>query len=459
MLFFYHFPNFVSLKIFVRSNLRKVFYMTYTVKDLPFISLPENYSTAPGVALASAYQKYGPIFRARPFAEDIVYMVGPEANRFVLSTNRQPFSHHLGWGRMMGVIELFGDGLLTMDGAQHDQQRRMMNPAFTISYMDSYLPIMMRVIKERTADWVKRGGIDVYDEARKITFDVAAEALVGLNRGSETDQFREIFVQMLNLGMVATDEFDYTQRMGKLKERLYRLLHPKIEERRNHPTDDVLGMLVRARDDQGRALSDEQLIAHTNILLVAGHETSTSLSAWLLYLLTQHPDYTQRVLAEQDTLLSADEDPTLESTKKMKVLENALSEAERMYPPVANGPRGVIEDFEFKGYHIPAGSYVFYSIAASHLLPTIFANPTKFDPDRFAPPREEHKKNPYALVGFGGGPRICIGVNFAKVEIKAMVSHILRHYQLELVPNQQIIQYYRGTGMPLNGIKMRVQQR
>jgi len=109
--------------------------------------------------------------------------------------------------------------------------------------------------------------------------------------------------------------------------------------------------------------------------------------------------------------------------------------------------------------HLQAGSYVFYSIAASHLLPTIFANPTKFDPDRFAPPREEHKKNPYALVGFGGGPRICIGVNFAKVEIKAMVSHILRHYQLELVPNQQIIQYYRGTGMPLNGIKMRVQQR
>ncbi len=116
--------------------------MTYTVKDLPSISLPENYSTAPGVALVGAYQQHGPIFRARPFGEDIIYMVGPEANRFVLSTNRQPFSHHLGWGRMMGVIELFGDGLLTMDGAQHDQQRRMMNPAFTISYMDSYLPIM-----------------------------------------------------------------------------------------------------------------------------------------------------------------------------------------------------------------------------------------------------------------------------------------------------------------------------
>ncbi len=90
------------------------------------------------------------------------------------------------------------------------------------------------------------------------------------------------------------------------------LLLPRIQERRAKPTDDVLGMLVQARDDQGRALSDEQLIAHTNILLVAGHETSTSLSAWLLYLLAQHPAYLQRVLDEQAALLAPGADPTLD---------------------------------------------------------------------------------------------------------------------------------------------------
>jgi len=140
----------------------------------------------------------------------------------------------------------------------------------------------------------------------------------------------------------------------------------------------------------------------------------------------------------------------------MKVLENALSEAERLYPPVANGPRGVVEDVEFHGYHVPAGTMAFYSIVASHMLPHILPHPMVFDPDRFAPPREEHKKHPYALVGFGGGPRICIGINFAQVEIKAMVSHILRHYQLELASNQEIIQFYTVTGSPLHGIKMRV---
>jgi cytochrome P450 len=256
--------------------------------------------------------------------------------------------------------------------------------------------------------------------------------------------------------MLAADSADYDQRLSRLQAELYGLLLPKIHERRRNPTDDILGMLVRARDDAGRALSDEQLIAHTNILLVAGHETSTSLSAWLLYLLAQHPSYLQRVLDEQGALLAPGADPTLADIKRMKMLENALSEAERMYPPVANGPRGVVEDFEFDGYLVPAGTFVFYSIAASHLIPGIFATPERFDPDRFAPPREEHKRTPYALVGFGGGPRICIGINFAQVEIKAMVSHILRRYRLEVVPGQQITQFYRATGMPLNGIRMRV---
>lgn len=425
-------------------------------EEIPFVTLPDDYQTDLGPFLARMYDQHGPIFRSIFFGQIVVYMVGPEANRFVLSSNRQSFSHHQGWWQ---VVNMFGNGLLTMDGAEHDQHRRMMNPAFTISYMDHYLPIMNRIIHQRTADWATRGEIDVYDEARKITFDVAAEALTGLQSGPEVDQFREIFVQILNLGMVATDEEDYRRRLDQLKGQLYDLLQPKIQERRKLPTNDVLGMLVRARDDQGNALSDEQLFAHTNILLVAGHETSTSLSAWLLYLLTQNKDYMKRVLDEQALLLDGDANPTLDIIKQMKVLENALSEAERLYPPVGNGPRGVVEDFEFNGYHVPAGVRLFYSIAASHLIPSIFAEPTKFDPDRFAAPREEHKKVPYSLVGFGGGPRICIGTNFAKVEIKAMVSQILRRYQLDLAPDQEIIQFYRGTGMPLYGIKMHVSAR
>lgn len=425
-------------------------------KAIPTVPIPADYQTHVGPFLAKMYEQHGPIFRSTSFGNEIVFLVGPEANRFVLVSNRQKFSNYEGWSKIFGVMDMFGKGLLVMDGKEHDEHRRMMNPAFTISYMNNYLPLMNRIIRERTATWLEQGTVDIYDEARKITFDVAAEALAGLTDGAERDQFRDLFLRILMTPSIATSEEDFRYKLGLVHSELNALLMPKIEERRLHPTNDLFGLLVQARDDQGNAMSNEQLIAHVNILLVAGHETSTSLSAWLLYLLNQHLDYTKRVMDEQNMLLASDAEPTLEAIKQMKVLDNALSEAERLYPPVANGPRGVLEAVDFNGYHLPKGTPVLYSIAGSHMIPSIFAHPETFDPDRFALPREEHKKTPYALVGFGGGPRICIGINFAQIEIKAMISHILRTYQLDLIPGQDIVQFYAVTGMPINGIGMRV---
>ncbi|GHO70596.1 putative cytochrome P450 [Ktedonobacter sp. SOSP1-52] len=422
---------------------------------IPQVEFPQDFYMQVGPLLASYYEQYGPIFRAERFGRQITYMLGPEANRFILVNNRKKFSHHIGWSSIFQVEQLLGRGLLMMDGEEHAHHRKIMNPAFTIGYMSRYLPLMQRIIREQAESWLERGEVDIYEEMRTITFNVAAEALTGLKSGAEVDTFRHLFVSLLNpAGPFESDE-EYYAYITPLQAQLRELLLPRIEERRKQPTDDVFGLLVRAHDEHGQSLSDEQLISHINILLVAGHETSTSLSAWLLYLLSQHPDYTQRILQEQTQLLAPGSEPTLEEVKKMKVLDNALSEAERLYPPVANGPRGVAEDFEFHGYHVPAGTFVFYSIAGAHRLPSIFKDPENFDPDRFAPPREEQKKSPYALVGFGGGPRICIGINFAQVEIKAIASHILRNYRLTLAPNQHIQQVYGVTGFPLNGIRMR----
>jgi cytochrome P450 len=397
------------------------------------------------------YERHGPVFRTTYLGNDLVYLVGPEANRFVLLTDRQRFSYREGWGQLFGVLDVYGDGLLTMDGAEHSCHRRIMSPAFAMGYMDRYLPAMNRIARQRTANWAAMGEIDLYQELRKITFDVAAEVLAGFTPGPEVDHFRELFSHLLLQGARA--------RLSPLKVELSQLLRAKIQERRSRPTDDVLGLLVQARDDAGHTLSDEQVVAHITILLLAGHETSTSLTTWLLYLLSHHPDYLRRVMAEQWAIVGTHRDPSIDDFKVMKVLDNALSEAERLYPPVGLGPRGVVEDIAFGGYRVPAGTYICYAIAGTHRLGSIFTAPEIFDPDRFAPPREEHRRTPYSLIGFGGGPRICIGVNFAKVEIKSMVTHILRRYHLAVAPNQEIVQFYRATGMPLYGLKMRVSPR
>lgn len=424
--------------------------------DLPHVPIPDDYAFRVGPYLAECYARHGPIFAADWPEYKVIYLVGPEANRFVLLGRREVFSHDLGWTPMIGTI--MGRGLLNMDGREHDVQRKMMNPAFATSYMDRYLPVMNRVIAARLANWAERGSVDLYDEARKITFDVAAEALVGFSAGPQVDRFRELFVTLLQGDPNARTDEEWLAASLGARDTLMPLLQAQIEARRERPTGDILGILVQARDDEGRALTDTQLLGHLNILLVAGHETSTSLSAWLLYLLSTHPEYLERVKQEVDALLG-DREPDIGAVKAMKVLGNALSEAERLYPPVANGPRGNTEAFTFNGYTVPAGQRVLYSIAASHLLPHVWHDPERFDPDRFAPPREEDKKHPYALVGFGGGPRVCIGLNFATAEIKAMAATILRRFDLTPEPGQDVRQVYAGTGGPLNGIRVNVRSR
>jgi cytochrome P450 len=217
---------------------------------------------------------------------------------------------------------------------------------------------------------------------------------------------------------------------------------------------------VRARDEEGRALSDEQILAHLNILLVAGHETTTTLSAWALYLLASEQEHSARLRAEVDALLGeARGELPVEAVRQMKRLDNFIKEAGRLYSPVINVPRGVVKDFTFAGYTIPAGAQLRLALAAGHQLGRVFADPERFDPERFAPPREEDRKTPYSLVTFGGGPRVCIGISFAQIETKALAAHVLRRYELEVAPGQRLVHQGHWTAMVPGGIRLRVRPR
>ena len=110
---------------------------------------------------------------------------------------------------------------------------------------------------------------------------------------------------------------------------------------------------------------------------------------------------------------------------------------------------------EFGGYTIPAGTPVRLALGASHLLPHVFAEPQRFGPDRFAPSREEDRRTPYGLVTFGGGPRICIGINFAQIETKALAAHVMRRYQLEAAEDRPQVNAGHLTALPA-GIRLRV---
>jgi cytochrome P450 len=216
-------------------------------------------------------------------------------------------------------------------------------------------------------------------------------------------------------------------------------------------------MLARARDEHGGALSDDQLLAHVNILLVAGHETTTTLGGWLLQLLALNPNVTERIMTELASVLPNGAPMSTEGLHRVPYLAAAIREAGRLKSPVLLLPRGVLSDVEFNGHRIPAGARVYLAIAAGHWLPSVFASPQTFDPERFLPPREEDRKTPYGLVTFGGGPRICLGINFAQVEVTALVAHVVPRFRLLPVPERPVTQYAGIIQSLPHGIPLRVE--
>jgi cytochrome P450 len=425
---------------------------------IPRARLSGDYRTNMGPALARCYAEHGPLFRIAGATGDHLFLVGPEANRLVLVTHRHAFSLASGLDRLLGDLGVFDQALATMDDGPAHAWRCLLSPAFTPASLGRYLPAMQALVRDSVANWATRGIMDVYEGTLKLTFAIAAETMVGLTPGPEVDQFGKLYSQVLGLRntYAAVRGQDWYQRRDLLKKGLYDLLQPKIAARRARPTEDVLGLLVAGRDSEGQPLPDELVIDLTNGLLFAGHMTSSSLGAWLLYLLSQHPDYVTRIRAEQAEILGDRNEPTLDDFQKMEVLGNALSETERLYSPAIGGIRGVREDVPFGDYVIPAGANLFYSIIASHYLPNVWARPERFDPDRFAPPREEDRHTPFALVGFGGGPRTCLGVHFAKLELKVLATHLLRHHDLLPVPGPIPQPLFEMTSKPKNGIKLRL---
>lgn len=435
--------------------------MTLTMQDI--------FSGAMPAKLAAEAEQLGPIFRYEFMTgpnqgHEIVYLIGPEANRLVFHTRREAFSHDLGWTPIIG--DLFGTGLLNQDGAAWARSRKMWNPAFANAYMETYLPLMQGIIAGHIEDWAERGQVDLFREMREITFHVTATALAGIDQPAEVARMQRLFYEILprTAGFATEAEYEaYARAALAAQTELDATLLRLIAARRLQPEaahHDVLGLIVHAKDDQGQTLTDEEVLGHLYILLVAGHETTTTLAAWTLYLLAAQPEQRRQVEEELTTLVAGQSGPmSVEAARNLRVLDRFIREVGRLHSPVQNVPRGVVEEVEFDGYTLPVGTRVRLAIAAGHRLPQYFAQPALFDPDRFAAPREEDRKTPYSLVTFGGGPRLCIGVHFAQIEVKAIAEEALRHFIWEPIsPEPPLELGFVTLAMPA-GMPVRVRRK
>lgn len=403
-------------------------------------------------AVTAMHREMGDIFRIPlPFFNP-VFMVGPEANRFVLVTRRDDFR----W-RPEGdpVTKLLRHGVLVEDGAAHDTLRRQMNPALHRRMLPGFVSIMLRRTDQILDNWNKNSSLDMLVEMRKIALLIIFDTLFGIDFSHRlSDLWQAVLknIEFISPGLWIfwpdIPRPGYAHARQALDSYLLEVIHRRRQQISSAlPGENLLDMLISIPEMDDGLIRDQMLT-----MLIAGHDTSTALLAWTLYLLGGHPAVLERVQAEVDTRIGF-LPPTFENISQLDFMECVLNEALRLYPPIHVGSRMAAVDLEFANWRIPAGTRVMYSIFLSHRQVQYWPEPERFMPERFFKPYEA-----YTFVPFGGGPRNCIGLAFAQVEAKVILTRILQRFWLQLLKHP--VQPYMGATLePRPGVQMRVEPR
>ena len=428
----------------------------------PSLARTKRFAEHPLPLLLDAYERYGPVFTLRIFHGRVVFMLGPEANHYVTVSHADNF----GWrdGHMGDLIPLLGDGLLTIDGEFHRRSRKAMLPVF---HRERIAKAAETILDEatRAVDALPAGGrFDLYHWTRRLALRIAMRALFGLDADRAPQAAadfetalsyysRDYFLQVMRGPGTVFD------RMQRARRRLDELIFAETARRRasgEERGDDLLSLLIDARDEDGEALDDEHIRDEVMTLLFAGHDTTTSTIAFLFYELSRNPETRERL---EDELDGEDAIGTehLGGTK-LPYLEMTIDETLRKYPPAWVGPRRSRRPFTFAGVQVPGNAFVNYCSWASHHLAHVYPEPEAFRPERFAP--DARAKLPKgAYVPFGGGSRTCIGMRFGQVEVRALAALLARRLRLDVPPDYVLRTRQMPTIGPRDGLPVEVTSR
>lgn len=381
------------------------------------------------------YQRYHSLFKYKSLGTNYVCLFEPQANQFVLQTHPEKFSSYIGWQ----MVESFaGEGILLQDGEEHLRVRKLLAPAFVGSAITSYFNLVQDTIETFLDSWGNYPSIAASGKLRQFTLKLICSLTFGGVDLQDYKQLVTLFASVVQ-GMSSFIRLDtpFTKfgRAMAARRHLERFVHIQIRRRRQQGTHqrDILGLLMDSTDENGNGLSEQEVFTQTLHILFGGYSTSAITLLYILLEIKQHPEW-QKILQEELNQIAANRRLVLSDLKNLVQMTYFLKEVQRLHPGVYFIPRGVVEDFEFSGYHIPAGWSIVLSPLLTHRLPEIWESPNHFDPLRFAPPREEDKKHPFAFIPFGAGAHRCMGYELAQMEMKLFLSTLIRYYDYKIIP-------------------------
>jgi sterol 14-demethylase len=388
--------------------------------------------------IARGRKRFGDVFSFLLAGKWVHVLTGPEANAAFFHAPEDQFSAKEAY---QFTVPIFGRGVAYDTTPEvFDQQLSWLFPALREQRLATYARVMAEETEAYLDSWADGGEIDLLQAMNELTVFIASRCLVGHEfRRRLSAEFAHLYHDLdAGINLVAFFKPHWPlpamRRRDRARVRVVELVSEIMQERRSQGThgEDFLETLMETRYADGSPLSDEVVTGMLLTLIFAGQHTSAVLAAWTGILLLANPRYLGPILAEQNEILSDAGEMSLAALKRMPLLDRSIKEAERMYPPLVMLMRTILRDFQFGGFHLPAGSLALVSPAVSHRISSVFAEPDRYQPERYAPPREEDRKTNYALIGFGGGKHRCIGLTFAYQQVKVIWSVLLRRFEFEL---------------------------
>jgi len=417
-----------------------------------------------------AAREYGPV--ARFHLANVVYNLvsHPEGIQQVLQGN----NHNYVKGEFFDPVrQMAGDGLFASEGAHWLRQRRLMQPAFHRQSIAGFADIMVRQTEAMLERWevLTNSGepVDVSYEFTELTMRIIAEAMFSTQLEEDVHRISESLTYLLadldfrfqvpiypKIGFPTLRNLRAQKALGAVDEVLYRI----IQERRHNgeQNDDLLQILMEARDEEtGEAMSNQDLRDELITMFVAGHETTAVLLTWLFHILSSEPEWEARLVDEVTVTLQSRQ-PGFKDLANFPTLRMAIDETLRLYPPVWITNRNAVKDDEICGYRIRAGEVAGISPYVTHRLPEYWSTPERFDPLRFSPELTAARPR-FAYLPFGGGPRQCIGNNFALVEAQLIFATLVPRFRLRTVPERLVKLAPTATLRPKDGLWMKIEKR
>lgn len=396
----------------------------------------------------------------------MAFITGPELVRTMLHTQASSFPK----GRLQveTLRPMFGEAMISAEGKEWRWQRGAAAPLFRHEELLHYGPVMSSAAEETVAKWRQAapGSVQpVHRDMMRAAFRVISNAMLVGGAERMLDAVEEGHTGYYNgvnwwiaytlLGLPGWLPRPGGAAMRSQETRLRTFVADLVRARRADAAKagDLMARMVRAADPEtGRTMSDQDIADNVIAFLMAGYDTTAFSLAWALYLIAQSPEWEERMVREVEEV-AGDGPVTAAHVERLNVVQQVYNEALRLYPTAPVIVRDILDDIEFEGTTIPAGTIGIIPIYAIHRHHRLWNDPNRFDPSRFA---ADEKPNRYQFLPFGAGPRVCIGAAFATIEATIMLATFVRAARFELLPDFDPHPSGQMFLLPKSGMPMRV---